>query len=174
MGFHHDMVVRWYCSIVLADIGSVLGGGSGYGAYGGCKIVFLILNLNLSLIWLCSVSWPLTKRCKFRRSYGPRNNFSGSYDESGPGNRMSYEATLTNLQSRYNEHHNSTFTNNITIIGDTCLVLDIVISQQVIRLGGGGGVGLQLQQLRACSRCRFNSKHRCCQLRHMKSKQRED
>ena len=25
---------------------------------------------------------------------------SGSYDESGPGNRMSYEATVANLQSR--------------------------------------------------------------------------
>ena len=33
-----------YDSIGFADIGSALGGGSGYGAYGGCTIVILALT----------------------------------------------------------------------------------------------------------------------------------
>ena len=37
------------CSIVFADIGSALGGGSGYGAYGGCAIVILAQTLTLTL-----------------------------------------------------------------------------------------------------------------------------
>ena len=53
-------------------------------------------------------------------------------------------------------------------------LLDIFF--QVICPGGGISGGLQLQQLRARGRSGFNSKHRCCQLRHMKtiSGERED
>ena len=50
-------------------------------------------------------------------------------------------------------------------------LLDIFF--QVICPGRGISGGLQLQQLRARGRSGFNSKHRCCQLRHMKSKRRE-
>ena len=44
---------------------------------------------------------------------------------------------------------------------------------QVICPGRGDRGGLPVQQLRTRSRRSFDSKHRCCQLRHMKSKRRE-
>ena len=46
-----------YDSIGFADIGSALGGGSGYGAYGGCAIVILAQTLAPSP-WLLFWPWP--------------------------------------------------------------------------------------------------------------------
>ena len=114
-------------------------------------------------------------------------HLAGSYDESGPANRVSYDATVANLQSRWDDEHSLTRKasylfayvqlSRVESFDIIATIFSWLSSQsawhllpgQALRPGGRRGDRLQLQQLRARRRC-FRSQLRCCQLWHVNKK----